>query len=204
MNRKLTIHAAAALTLVQFLLPGASQADPVSPHIGDGGRTYSLDAPNSTFYGTGVGGNMTEASELRFEVERLVQLRRYEEAIVKAKKAVQLDPADPQTHLILARALTKRFYAKQGQVDEKLLSECLVEWRLIWHHDADQIEQTEAKWEARKLDRIARTLAKEKLQKEKDQQVAKAALAEQRAAEGKPAAAEGKQIAIKKKRFLLF
>lgn len=168
-------------------------ADAISPQIKNTGSVYSKEKPVVDFYGTGVGGRATEAMALRFEVERMLQDGEYEAAIPKAKKAVQLDPGTPECHLLLARALTKKFYAKEGEVDEKLLRECLYEWKLLWFHDADQFEQVEAKIEAKKMMRIAKMLNKRKMEEQKAQLAAKEALAKKRQQEA--ASGKGKETA---------
>lgn len=158
--RNLTFVVTALATTSAFALP--VYADAISPEIKDKGNVYSKEKPNRSYYGTGIAARAMEAMELRFEVERLVQDGEFEEAIPKAKKACQLDPGDPQCHLLLARALTRKFYTKEGPIDEKLLRECLAEWLMLWHHDADQSEQLEAKLEARKMLKIAAALDKRK------------------------------------------
>lgn len=158
--RNLTFVVTALATTSAFALP--VYADAISPEIKDKGNVYSKEKANRSYYGTGIAGRAMEAMELRFEVERMIQDGEFEEAIPKAKKACQLDPGDPQCHLLLARALTKKFYTKEGPIDEKLLRECLAEWIMLWHHDADQGEQLEAKLEARKMIKIAKALDKRK------------------------------------------
>lgn len=156
-------------------------ADAISPQIRDKGKVYSTEAPDTSMYGTGPAGRAIEAMTLRYEIERLLQDAKIEEAVVKARKACQLDPGDPASHLLLARALTRKFYAKQGEIDEKLLAECLYEWRLIWFHDADQWEQHEAKIEARRLGRIAKVIQKKKQEEYKARLAAKEALRKEKA-----------------------
>lgn len=171
-------------------------ADAISPKIKEKAGGYSKEPARVEYYGTGVGGRAMEAMTLRFEVERLLQDGVIEEAVTKAKKACQLDPTDPTCHVLLARALTKKFYGKEGAVDEKLLAETLYEWKLIWFHSSDQWEQSEAKMEARKLIRIAKVLAKRRDQEAKARLAAKEALAKQKqlaakAGEATPAAKAG-------------
>jgi len=158
--KNLTLVVTAIATTSAFALP--VYADVISPEIKDKGNVYSKEKANTSYYGNGIAGRANEAMELRFEVERMLQDGEFEEAIPKAKKACQLDPGDPQCHLLLARAITRKFYTKEGPIDEKLLRECLAEWLLLWHHDADQSEQIEAKMEARRMLRIAKVLDKKK------------------------------------------
>ncbi len=153
---------------------GAAGADVISPRVGDRGRVYSNERPNTSMYGTGMSGRMSEASVLRFEGEQELDSDNIDEAIRKLGKSVQLDPGFPLGHVLYARAITKKFYDNQDKVDEVLLRRCIDEWKLVWHHDVDQVEQAEAKSEARKLMRLARALDKKK------KQHAKALLAERK------------------------
>lgn len=195
-------------------------ADSISPAIRSSGKTYSKEAPDSAFYGTGIGGRAMEASALRFEIERLLQDAEWDKAIAKARKACQLDPGDPESHLFLARGLTKKLQTTNGAVDEKVLAEAMAEWKLIWLHDADQTEQTEGKFNYMRMLRISRALAKQKKIEMAERDKAKQALAEERAkqslaqrsgASDEPAESlspAGKLLADppaqKHKRFLLF
>lgn len=187
-NRSRTIGVSVALAMVA-LSPLVVYADGISPNIRDTGKKYSIEAPKSDYYGTGIGGRAMEAMDLRFQVERALQDGEYEIAISKAKKAAQLDPADPGTHLLLARALTKKLYMNKGPVDEKLLRSCLYEWTLLWHHDADQWDQVEAKNECRRLSRIVKVLDEQKLAEQIEREHAKEQLAQDRA--------RSRQLAIK-------
>lgn len=153
---------------------GQAGADVISPHINDHGQVYSDEPPNSALYGTGMSGRLSEASALRFEGEQDLQTRNLDEAVRKLAKAVQLDPGYPPGHVLYARAITAKFYANQGPIDEDLLKRCIDEWKLIWRHDADQLEQMEARSSARKLMGIAKAIEKRKKEK------AKSLLAEQR------------------------
>lgn len=110
-------------------VPLAACADVISPAIKNTGKTYSKEKPDVETYGTGVGGRLMEASMLRFEIDRLLQDANYDKAILKAKKACQLDPADPDTHLLLARALTQKLESTKGPIDEKTLGEAMREWQ---------------------------------------------------------------------------
>jgi hypothetical protein len=147
----------------------ASHADSISPSINNGEREYSHEKPNSSFYGTGYTGRMGEASQLRFEADQLMADGKLEEARSKIGKAVMLDPGDPEGHIMYARCITKILYSKKT-VDEKLLARCIEEWSLIWHHDSDQIEQSEAKGQARHLMRIAKAIEKEKKLQDKEKE----------------------------------
>lgn len=189
-----------ALSLLGFINLSTCQlpalADAISPKIGHTPKKYSEERPNTAYFGTGTGGRLSEASHLRFEAEHALNEREFEEAIRLSKKSVHLDPGDPTGHLFLARALTGKFYATKGPVNEELLKECLTEWRLIWFHDSDQFEQTEAKWQAIKLMRIARALDNERKLKAKlalkqqQQQTDKQKLASTPEGENKDAAPE--------------
>lgn len=147
-------------------------ADDISPQISNRGKSYSKEAPNTSYFGTGPAGRLTEASYLRFQGQADLDNENIAGAMAKLSKAVQLDPGDPEGHLLYAKVLTAKFYASQGAIDEKLLARCLQEWQLIWHHDADPSEQAEAKWQARKLQKIAKALDKEKKDKAKKNLVA--------------------------------
>lgn len=155
-------------------------ADAISPRIKNQGNVYSKEPADTGFYGTGVGGRAVEAMNLRFEVERLLEDGEIDQAVAKGKKACQLDPGDPTCHVLLARALTRKFYATEGPVDEKLLKECLAEWKLIWFHDSDQWEQMEAKQEAKRMMRIAKNLQKKKFEEAKERLAAKQDLEKQK------------------------
>lgn len=159
---------AATLTLagVAVAMPNAL-ADVTSPGIKDKGRKYTIEKPQTEYYGNGPAGRMTEASELRFQAETLLNSGEYEKAIPVAKKAVQFDAGDPGGHLLLARALTQKFYQQKGTIDEKLLTECLREWQLIRYHDADPTEQFEAGNAAKRLIRIAKALEKDKKERQR-------------------------------------
>jgi hypothetical protein len=223
MNRKIGLLVVPAV-VTTIISPLAVYADAISPGFKDTGKSYSKEAPKADIYGTGIGGRFMEASELRFEIDRLLQDGEYDRAIIKSKKACQLDPTDPTTHMLLARALTKKFEAKKGDIDEKLLAEAMGEWKMLWVHDADQLEQGEAKYNYLRMRRVSNALAKQKVIEEKERMRAKQALAQQRAEQaaqqnlapldeenhpndGKSAGVDrpdSRSIAAKKKRFLLF
>lgn len=166
-------HKISAFLLVgiQIVFTQVASADYLSPAIKDQGKRYSTEKPHSEYYGNSQASRMTEASELRIEVEGMLQDGDFLAAIPKAKKAVQLEPGYPIGHILLARALTSKFYQQKGIVDEKLLAECLREWQLIRYHDADLLDQMEAGGQAKRLLRIARELEKDRqLRKEKKEE----------------------------------
>jgi hypothetical protein len=165
--------------------PLAVYADAISPSIKETNKVYSKEKPDVSFYGTGIGGRQMEASVLRLEVDRLMQDAEYDRALVKIKKAVQLDPSYPEGHLMLARVLTKKLQTTDGPPDEKILSQAIYEWRLIWLHDADNIDQSEAKFNCLRLMKVAHGIARQKKQEEKAREKAKHELAMQRAREQK-------------------
>jgi hypothetical protein len=137
-----------------------AQADAISPQITDGGRDYSLEAPNSSFYGAGVAGRLAEASALRFQGEQDTVNGAYDDALPKLAKAVQLDATFPEGHLLYARALTGKIKSCKEAPDQRMLDLAIHEWKLIWHHDADFGDQLEARRQAQSLTRLARALAK--------------------------------------------
>jgi hypothetical protein len=169
-------------------------ADVISPEIKDKGNVYSKEKADTTYYGNGIAGRANEAMMLRFEIERMVQDGEYELALPKARKACQLDPGDPECHLLLARVMTKKFYAQEGAIDEKLLKECLYEWLLLWHHDSDQSEQLEAKLQAKRMLKIARALDKKHQAEFQAKMAARLQLVKQREKE----TAESQKAASKK------
>lgn len=147
-----------SLTAWALFSAATAGADPVSPGVRDRGKVYSKEPADTSTYGNGPGGRAMEAMMLRFDVERLMQDGNIEAALPKAYKAVQLDPADPTTRMMLVRLLTRKFYSKKGPVDEKLMLECMSEWKVLWHHDADQTDQAEAKYEYLRMAQIERAL----------------------------------------------
>ena len=157
-NHRLLVLPAIPLALV-LALPACP--DNISAKITGEGKSYSEEKPNSAFFGTGYSGRMSEASQLRFEGEQLMEEGTIDQSVKKLAKAVQLDPGDPEGHILYARAITKKLYANKS-IDEELLQKCLAEWKMIWFHDADQIEQLEAKIQARRLIKIARALDRER------------------------------------------
>ncbi len=157
------IAATIAVSLLAFqVLP--AHADSISPRIKKGTKQYSTERPDSSFYGTGPAGRLTEASNLRFLAEKELADNNIEEALRASSKAVQLDPNDPGTHVLYARALTAKFYSNENEdkIDEKMLAKCYEEWMLIYRHDSDQEEQQEARVQVKRLARIAKGIAKKK------------------------------------------
>ncbi|MBY0360125.1 MAG: hypothetical protein K2W82_19135 [Candidatus Obscuribacterales bacterium] len=209
-----TLFTNTSVLLANLLLAApVAFADSLSPGIKDQGKKYSYEKPRVDFYGTGQSGRMSEASDLRFEVEGLLDEGEFLAAIPKAKKAVQLDPGYPEGHILLARALTAKFYQQKGQVDEKLLAECLREWQLIRYHDADLSDQIEAGGQAKRLLKIAKMLEKDRQTKlkEKAEQAriaqkekgAQSETVEEDENDSADRQVSGK-LALKKKRFLVF
>jgi hypothetical protein len=169
-----SISLAASLAVLGSLtLSTVTYGDAISPSIKDRGKIYSTDTPDTMWYGTGVGGRMEEASVLRFEVERLTQDGRFEAALVKAKKAVQMDPANSDSHVLLARLLSNKLYSSRGPIDEQLLQDALTEWRMLWHHDVDLTIQAEGKYQVFKLVRIEKALVRQHKMEEKAREQAK-------------------------------
>lgn len=216
LKRSVVFSIAFALILVP-----AVRADVTSPSIKDKGHKYTTEKARTDYYGTGGSGRLVEASELRILVDDLLASGEFEKAIPKARKAVQLDPGDPSGHLFLARALTNKLYQSKGEVDEKLLAECIREWQIIRYHDADPTEQWEAGNNVKKLQKIAKALEKEKRLKEEkekekeDSELAKkdsdksdtssaGKVAEKKDATKASAATEKRQIAERKKRWGIF
>jgi hypothetical protein len=215
-----------ALTLTLGLMSAVvlppAYADYISPGFKDKGHEYTEEKPDSSFYGEGQGGRLCEASELRLTLEGLIRDHKWEEAIKKGKKAVQLEPSYPENHLLLARALVGKLFSDKGTIDEKLLAEALREWRLIQWYDVDTSNQMEARGMTRHLGKIAKTLEKDRHTKAKLEEKKKAAelLAKKAEESTKPSTVSGdgekvvtgktlddvhNQLAAKqKKRWLLF
>ncbi|SRR5579875_136838 len=170
-NRKQTSF---FLGMVSLMMPAALIAPPalgdaISPRMNNGDREYSTEKPNSAYYGRGTAGRQVEASELRLQGDQLMADGELEEARKKLGKAVKLDPGDPDGHIMYARCITKILFSKKT-VDESLLARCIGEWRLIAYHDADQLEQAEAKAQAKRLIKIAKVLEKRKRDREKEKE----------------------------------
>lgn len=156
-------QSSAVLLLLPCLLTPcvSAHADSISPRIIDQGVEYSSEKPNTAYFGTGVTGRMSEASALRFEGERDTQDGHFDLALKKLAKAVQLDPSDPASHLLYARAISAKIFAPNSDVSPELVAKGIAEWKLLWHHDADASEQLEARLQARRLSRVAKLLNKE-------------------------------------------
>jgi tetratricopeptide (TPR) repeat protein len=155
---------AIAICFAGFCLSGHScLADSISPQIKDGGESYSEAIPDASIYGNGLGSELAEASVLRFEGEHKLRERKYDEAIEKFLKAVQFDPSDPQSHILLARGLTAKIMHSKELPESKMLQQAIHEWKMIWHHDADQSDQVEAKSQARILSRLAKSIEKNQI-----------------------------------------
>ncbi|MFN8553842.1 MAG: hypothetical protein U0103_20400 [Candidatus Obscuribacterales bacterium] len=154
-----------------LVFSGSALADAISPAIKADGKQYSKDAANTSYFGTGISGRLTEASTLRFEGEQETAAANHDTAIRKLQKAVQLDPADPTGHILLARALSAKVRST-AHPDQKLLAQAIEEWKLIWHHDADLLEQVEGRRETHALTKIAKALAKQSQRKAPESQVA--------------------------------
>jgi hypothetical protein len=138
-------------------------ADSISPQVKDTGSIYSDATPDESVYGNGAGSELTEASVLRFEGEHKLRQRKYDEAIDKFLKAVQFDPSDPQSHVLLARGLTAKIMHSKTLPESKTLKMAIDEWKLIWHHDADQTDQAEAKTQARLLSKLSKSIEKNEI-----------------------------------------
>lgn len=156
---EIRIYKAALASTALLLGSLPAFADAISPAITGDGKQYSKDKANTAYFGTGISGRLTEASTLRFEGEQETAAANYEIAIKKLNKAVQLDPADPTGHILLARALSAKIRSS-SRPDEKLLAQAIEEWKLIWHHDADLLEQVEGRRETQSLSKMAKAIAK--------------------------------------------
>jgi hypothetical protein len=164
---KLNLQLASSFIIVFAICSPSSFADVISPSMDNQGQTYSTATPDSSYFGTGPAGRLSEASMLRFKGEQCLDDGKLDQAIAIIGKAVQLDAGDPDGHMLYARAITAKFYQGNDKIDEKLLSKAIREWQMIWHHDADASEQAEAKYQCRKLMHIAKALNKRKLQEDK-------------------------------------
>lgn len=137
-------------------------ADAISPHVDGSNIQYSGEPVNAAFFGTGPAAYLTEASQLRFQGAEDTRSGKPEQALRKLSKAVQLDPGDPEGHLLYARALSAKIKASPNDASTlPLVYKALDEWKMLWHHDADQFDQTEAKNEARRLNKIAKSIIKQ-------------------------------------------
>ena len=137
-------------------------ADSISPHVDGNGQQYSGEPVNAAFFGTGPAAYLTEASQLRFQGAEDIRNGKPEQAMRKLAKAVQLDPGDPNGHLLYARALSAKIKISPADASSlPLVYKALDEWKMLWHHDADSFEQSEAKGEAKRLNRIAKAIIKQ-------------------------------------------
>lgn len=154
---------------LNIIFTGApAYADAISPNIDNGDKVYSSEKPNAAFFGTGIAGRLSEASQLRFQGEHFTIAGQNEKALKSLKKAVSLDPGDPDGHYLLAKAFTKKLKTTEDQeVDKKLLNECIAEWTLIMRHDADHTHQYEAKRNLRFLKTVARAIYEKEHPEEK-------------------------------------
>jgi predicted Zn-dependent protease len=152
-------HLLIAVVLCCFC-PQFGIADAISPNIREQ-ETYSEEAPNQSFYGNGPGSQLTEASALRFEAEQKLREGKLEQALKKVSKAVQFDPGDADGHILLAKILTAQITRSKTIPDQQTLQRAINEWKLIWHHDANQIEQYEARSQARRLIKLSKAIEKQ-------------------------------------------
>lgn len=151
-------------------------ADAISPGITSTDKVYSEEKPDRAYFGTGMAGRMTEASHLRFFGEQHLTDGNYDEAIKALNKAVQLDEGYPLGHVMLAKAKTEKLKSLTKKdvrnFDPELFSDCMKEWTLILRHDADYLEQVEAKTNLRALRRIHRAYQEMKEAEENAKEVA--------------------------------
>jgi hypothetical protein len=139
-------------------------ADSISPGIRDEGQAYSDEEANSSFYGDGEAGRLSEASALRFQGEKSIHNGKLDLAIRQLAKAVQLEPGDPQGHLLYARAISAKITRSGSAPSLVLVNKGIDEWKLIWHHDADPFDQAEGRKQAKKLMQLAKVLLKQGIQ----------------------------------------
>lgn len=160
MKNKLLLSLVVFSSLFSFSFDSSVFADAISPGIGGSDEIYSEEKPNRAYFGTGTAGRMTEASHLRFFGEQHLADSNYDEAIKAFSKAVQLDEGYPLGHLLLAKARTEKLKSLTKKdvrnFNQELYNDCVKEWTLILRHDADYLEQVEAKSNLRALKRIAR------------------------------------------------
>jgi predicted Zn-dependent protease len=146
---------ALTLTFATACIPPAL-ADSISPSIGDAGKVYSKEKPDSTYFGTGSTAKLSEASALRFKADQLISEGELDDAMKALAKAVQFDPQDPTGHLMLARVMTQKIRSNRKSVDWDLFAQCIDEWNLLAKHDADHLEQQEARGAIQSLKRMAK------------------------------------------------
>lgn len=143
------------------------------------GVTYSTEKPNSAKYGTSICGLQAESSALKFEAESDLGKRNYDEAIRKAKKAVQFDCSNPETHATLAKCLTEKLYATGFDPKSPLYEQCMHEWKLLRWKCPDGFEQSDAAHQIAKL-RMAKLTHKFRHRKDEQKAVDAKMLAEKR------------------------
>lgn len=114
---------------------------------------YSKEPSNVAMYGNTVGGLLAESSELRMQAETARTKRTFDLAIAKARKAAQLDPTNPDSHIVLAKCLTDEIYARDFDVPERIWSECRDEWKTVFWHAPDSSDRTEAAHQMLRLKR---------------------------------------------------
>ncbi|MDZ4835936.1 MAG: tetratricopeptide repeat protein [Candidatus Melainabacteria bacterium] len=146
---------ALTLTVATACMPGAL-ADSISPSVGDAGKVYSTEKPDSSYFGTGSTAKLSEASHLRFKADQLITEGELDAAMKALAKAVQFDPQDPTGHLMLARVMTQKIKSNRKSVDWELYGQCIDEWTLLARHDADHLEQQEARTAIQSLKRMAK------------------------------------------------
>lgn len=129
--------------------------DSMSIDMGHDGRTYSTEKPDAKKYGNDVGALRVESSECRMQADYELGKRNYDEAIRLARKAVQYNVSDPETHATLARCVTEKIYAADFNVPDKLIQEATDEWKLLRWRCSDGFDETEAAHQLAKL-RLAR------------------------------------------------
>lgn len=135
---------------------GQCLADAISPNIGTSEKVYSEEKPNAAYFGSGIAGRLSEASQLRFRGEHFSTDGQHDRAVKALKKAVELDPGDPTGHFLLAKALTRKLKSNDQTIDRELFKQAYEEWCLIDKHDADHTHQFEARKNIRFLKKLAR------------------------------------------------
>ncbi len=135
-------------------------ADAISPGVHESDKNYSSEPFQTSLYGTGETGRLSEASAMRFTGEQLLHEGKFDQSMQKLAKAVQLDPGDPYSHILYARSISAKVRRSKALPSLALVNTGLEEWRMIWHHDADSDDQKEAKAEARYLAKLAKSIGK--------------------------------------------
>ena len=139
------------MLIAVLVVAPAAIADPMSFGINSGAHVYSTEKSDRSMFGDDVGGLMVESSVLRLQAEKDLKKGDVDEAVRKARKAVQFDTESPDSHLVLARALTAKIYSVDFDIAPHIYKECLHEWRLLRWHNGDSSEDTEAGQQLRKL-----------------------------------------------------